>query len=61
MRVCLKELRESVWWLRLIEGVPMLEDRAETRTCIQETDELIRIFVASVRTAERNSGRKSEH
>ncbi|HUG93212.1 MAG TPA: four helix bundle protein [Planctomycetaceae bacterium] len=56
MRICLKELRESERWLRLIERVPLLSlPDAELRWLIGETDELIRIFVASIRTSERKS------
>lgn len=52
MQVCLKELRESHRWLRLIERVPLVDpsDR-ELKHLLQETDELIRIFVSSIRTA----------
>lgn len=52
MRVCLKELRESFRWLRLIVVVPLLKSLDETRDLLKETDELIRIFVTSIRTAE---------
>lgn len=51
MSVCLKELRESHRWIRLIDRVPLLEQNEEITSILQETDELIRIFVASIRTA----------
>ena len=54
MKVCLKELRESDRWLRLIQEVPLVASPAEVTALISETDELIRIFVASVNTARRN-------
>ena len=57
LRICLKELRESLRWLKLIARVPLVRtaaDRAEVTSMIDETEQLTRIFVASVRTAERN-------
>lgn len=52
MRLCLKELRESLRWLMLIQHVPLVDSKADVGSRIQETDELIRIFVTSIRTAE---------
>ena len=55
LKVCLKELRESQRALALIGPVPLI-DRPETWGPLeQETDERIKIFVASIRTA---SGRE---
>jgi len=51
LKVCLKELRESQRSLRLIEKVPLHEDQDAVASVLRETDELIRIFVASIRTA----------
>src|SRR5438105_8386103 len=53
LKVCLKELRESKRWLRLVERVPLLAPE-EVQPALAETVELIRIFVASIRTALRN-------
>jgi four helix bundle protein len=53
MRVALKELRESKRWLRLIYRVPLVDDPEETAPLLTECDELVRIFVASIRTAEK--------
>jgi four helix bundle protein len=52
LRLCLKELRETRRWLRLVERVPMAA--SEVPTALKEADELIRIFVASIRTATKN-------
>ena len=52
MRICLKELRESRRWLRFIKEVPVLEEQAEVDRLIDETEQLVRIFVASIRTTE---------
>lgn len=49
--ICHKELRESCRWLRLIERVPLLQKQDLLNELLRETDELLRIFVASIRTA----------
>ncbi|MCA9271373.1 MAG: four helix bundle protein [Planctomycetales bacterium] len=51
MRICLKELRESDRWLRLIARVPLIQPPDRMEELLRETDELIRIFVTSIRTA----------
>ena len=51
--ICLKEIREAQRWLRLIHKVPLLAP-AKIQPLLAETDALIRIFVASLRTAEKN-------
>ncbi len=51
MKICLKELRESYRWLLLVRRVPLTENAAELASLINETDELIRIFVKSIQTA----------
>jgi len=55
MGICHKELRESRRWLRLIQRVPLLTDSAEVEKALKETDELVRIFAASIRTARTNA------
>jgi four helix bundle protein len=52
LKICLKELRETHRWLRLVQRVPLLPPK-QIDPLVQETDELIRIFVASIRTAQR--------
>jgi len=51
--ICLKELRESRHWLRLIHRVPLIAP-AKVEPLLGETEELIKIFSASIRTAENN-------
>ena len=51
LRVCLKELRESHRWLKLILLARLMKDPQEALELAKETDELIRIFVKSVSTA----------
>jgi four helix bundle protein len=55
LRICLKELRETKRWLRLVGRINKLGTPANLTTCLNEIEELIRIFVASIRTAERNA------
>ena len=52
--VCFKELKEIKRWLRLIARVELLSP-SRVRPLLLETEELIRIFSASIRTAEKNS------
>jgi len=56
MMVCLKELRETHRWLRLIHIIPLLKKPKLIEPLIDECDQLIRIFVASIRTASENDG-----
>lgn len=49
--VCLKELREPQRALRLIERVPLVNPPSAVEPLLRETDELIRIFKSSSRTA----------
>jgi four helix bundle protein len=53
LRICLKELKESRRWLRLLEKAAMLS-AARMSPILRETEELIRIFFVSIRTAEKN-------
>lgn len=53
MKIALKELRESLIWLRIIERKPLSDPREMTEV-IKECNELISIFVTSVKTAEHN-------
>jgi four helix bundle protein len=55
LRVCLKEIEESWRWLRLIHRVPMLAP-SKVEPLLAETKALMKIFSASVRTAEKNKG-----
>jgi four helix bundle protein len=55
LRVCLKELRETKRWLRLVSRLQRLGEPANLPACLNEIEELIRIFAASVKTAEKNA------
>ena len=54
LKVCLKELKETRRWLRLIAKSSMLPTPKMT-AILKETEELIKIFFSSVRTTERNA------
>ena len=52
--ICLKEIREARRWLRLIHRVPLVAP-TKIEPLLSETEALIKIFVASIRTAEKNA------
>ena len=54
LKVSLKELRESKRWLLLIIYLEMIMDVEKVQILLTETEELIKIFVSSIRTAEKN-------
>jgi four helix bundle protein len=51
LKICLKELRETRRWLRLIVWVPLVKKPELLKPLLDESDELIRIFRQSVITA----------
>jgi four helix bundle protein len=51
--ICLKEIREARRWLRLVHRVPLLAP-SKIDPLLGETEALIKIFAASIRTAEKN-------
>lgn len=53
MKVALKELRESMVWLKIIRRKSMISESITT-PAIQECNELISIFVKSIQTAQDN-------
>ncbi|HYJ06919.1 MAG TPA: four helix bundle protein [Chthoniobacterales bacterium] len=55
LKICLKEIREARRWLRLVHRVPLLAP-PKIDPLIAETEALIKIFAASIRTAEKNKG-----
>ncbi len=56
LSICLKELKESRRWLQLILRVPLTRDVKSVETLGGETEELIRIFAKSIRTAKSGVG-----
>ena len=55
LRVALKELRETFRWLKLAQRTPLIKPAAKLDPLLAECDELIRIFVTSLRTSESRS------
>ncbi|MDJ0875004.1 MAG: four helix bundle protein [Desulfobacterales bacterium] len=53
LRISLKELRETQRWLKLIQRVPLIKNPNHLDDIQHETEELIKIFVASIKTAEK--------
>jgi four helix bundle protein len=58
MKVCLKELRETYNCLRVIHKKNRISGNISAQ--LQESNELVAIFVASIKTAQNNSRRKSK-
>ena len=54
LTVCLKELKETKRWLRLVQKSEILPEKS-VAPILAENEELIRIFFTSIRTAEQNS------
>ena len=54
LKICLKELKETRRWLRLVKKANMLPSQ-KMISILDEAEELIRIFFTSIRTAEKNS------
>jgi len=59
MKVCLKELRETRVWLRMIVRAKLIKPVTKLDSLIQENNELISIFVTSIRTAKK--GKKKSY
>jgi four helix bundle protein len=59
LKICLKELRESLRWLKLMKRVPLLQPPSQVDALLAETEALVKIFVAGVRTAAAKNGRPS--
>jgi four helix bundle protein len=55
LKVCLKELRETLRWARLVRRKAWAKDDPTLVFLLREADELIRIFFSSIQTARRNA------
>lgn len=51
MKICLKELRESFINLKIQKGANLISDFETLEKLLKENDELISIFVVSIKTA----------
>ncbi|HEV3258907.1 MAG TPA: four helix bundle protein [Gemmataceae bacterium] len=58
LSMALKELRESFRWLKLIGRVRLHDDANEVGHLLDETGQLIRIFNASIHTAQKRLPQK---
>ena len=54
MKVALKELRETLVWLWIVQRTGLIEGADRCALLIEENNELISIFVASIATAQKN-------
>ena len=55
LKICLKELRETRRWARLIEKKAWARDTTALLFVLAESEELIRIFYSSIQTAKLNA------
>ncbi|HET9513632.1 MAG TPA: four helix bundle protein [Gemmatimonadales bacterium] len=58
MSICLKELRETHVWLELCRRLELV-DAGELERAVEETNELIAIFMASIKTARKNGEKRA--
>jgi len=54
IKIVLKELRETLVWLKIIRHKALIPREQDLEILINENNELISIFVTSVKTAEKN-------
>jgi len=59
MKVSLKELRETKIWLLIAGKANLIKPASKLESLIDENNQLISIFVASVKTAKQNKGKNS--
>lgn len=55
LKICLKELRETRRWARLVKRRGWAKDETTLLFVLSEAEELIRIFYSSIQTAKRNA------
>jgi four helix bundle protein len=58
MKICLKELRETLVSLKIIQAKPLVKKTDLLSVGLQECNELISIFVKSIQTAEKRKIQK---
>ena len=59
MKVCLKELRETRIWLLVMVKVNLIRPASKIEPLAHENNELISIFVTSVKTARQKEDKKT--
>ena len=60
MKISLKELRETKVWLQMIAKASLIQPSSRVDPVIREAEELIAIFVASVKTAKQNNTKEKK-
>ncbi len=55
MKLCLKELRESLVNLKIQKGAKLIKESKNQEDLLKENNELIAIFVTSIRTSKNKS------
>ena len=58
LRLALKELRETQRWLKLIIRAELAPKNPDFPSLLDETDQLVRIFVTSIATAEKRRNKQ---
>jgi four helix bundle protein len=61
MKIALKELRETKVWLRIIVRADVIKPALKLDPLLDENDQLIAIFVSSIRTAKKEKQRISKY
>ena len=59
MKVCLKELRETRIWLLMMVKANLIKPTSKLEPLVHENNELISIFVTSVKTARQKEDKKT--
>ena len=59
MKIGLKELRETRIWLLIIVKAGLIQPESKLDELLDETDQLISIFVTSIATAQQNMNKSS--
>lgn len=59
MKICLKELRETRTWLCMIVRANLIAPSSRIEPLLDENDQLISIFVTSIKTARQNQKKTS--
>jgi four helix bundle protein len=59
MKICLKELRETKVWLKIIIRAELIKPDSKVNPLLEETDQLISIFFSSIKTARENLSKTS--
>ncbi len=59
MKICLKELRETKVWLLMVKRAKLVSPPSKLQPLIEENDELISIFVSSIKTSKQKAKKNS--